>query len=175
MENLNVFIVIIIMFVVAYFAKLYLFGNKNILANTKNLTKGSRIIVLDGYPNLMLFLTINDKLGVGIFDKDFKDYVGNPTKEELVKQLNQNNVYDFDKMNVKDFVKQFGKKLGDDKATELYYKYRSFSIGQLYGIDMDISKKEFIHNFGNDIQEMGMNSSDVYDKLKNANNSTIKN
>lgn len=98
----------------------------------------------------------NDEITIGIFDKHFTDYIGNPTHEELQKQLNDPNVYEFDHMTKQEFLSKFGKKLEDDNVDplNLYYKYKGFGINQLYGYDFDISKNEFIKKYGQDIKDM---------------------
>lgn len=170
MEIIEIVAIILVIAVVAFCVKSYFFATSEIFYDTY--MKGSRIMVddIDHYPCLFLFITNkkNNELVAGVFDKDFHDYVGNPSRQELLDQLNLPNVYNFDEMNEDEFVQKFGDKLIENNKNpkEVYYHYRMFSIGQLYGYDLDISKDEFINRFGDDIKEVGLNSSDVYDQLQ---------
>lgn len=165
METIEIIFGLLVLFVIIYY---FYFKNGN---SFKTINKKGMYVLVDNkkYPNLMIFLTeADDKITVGIFDKNFTDYIGNPTREELQKQLDDPNVYEFDHMTKQEFVSKFGKDLGDDNVDplKLYYKYKGFGINQMYGYDMDISKNEFIRKYGEDIKDMGESVDDVYDKFK---------
>lgn len=157
--------VIVILIVVALF--MYFGGYFNKLSSLSGIpnVKGSYIVMDDNdktYPNLMIVLSNKKVITAGIFDKDFKDYVGNPTYEQLQVQLAEPNVFNFDEMTENEFIKKFG-----SIHEELYLKYRAFSIGQMYmGDQMDISKEEFVKKYEDDLKKMNVDAGDTYDKLK---------
>jgi hypothetical protein len=99
----------------------------------------------DKYPNLMLVL--GDTLG--IFDKNFTDYIGKPTYE----LINGPNTYNFENMSKDDFISTFGKALEDFKKNpeDIYYKYRSFSIQQItvyeQSINTSMTKEDFVKKY----------------------------
>jgi hypothetical protein len=163
MNIIEIIAIILLIICLAFIIKPYIFDDYMPL-------KGSRIILGDdNYPNLFLFLPDKKLGGVGIaiFDKNWRDYVGNTTYDKLKDDLKNPKMYNFDKMSKNDFVKEFGTVLKNNNKDPLktYFQYRSFAFSQLYKEDLDISKDEFERNYSDDFKELGYNSSDVLDLL----------
>lgn len=128
----------IIFGVIVTFAILFWLYNKkeHFMKLDKNKKKGSCIMLdAEKYPMLMLFLTDSDgKITVAIFDKNGRDFIGNPTRVELDNDLTNNpNIYDFDSMSLQQFISAFGKDLERMKidSKKLYYKHKEFAASQL--------------------------------------------
>jgi len=100
---------------------------------------GSYILEDDktGYPNLLIFMEMNNEIVVGVFDKNMTDFIGHMSRKQLVKEiLELPNAHNFDNMTQNEFVSKFGAtitKEHKDKMTpeQLYNNYKSFVKDQV--------------------------------------------
>lgn len=158
--------------VIAIIVIVFLFFMLNYNNDKKYKNKGMYILVDEnGYPNLYIYIIYNGLITVGIFDKNFTYYIGHPTMQKLNYELSQPTMFDLTKINKTTFINKFKNSLEKENKNpfDTYFKYKLFAMNQLYSGKMDITEKEFIDMFDQDLSQLNINSKVAYQQLKNIN------